>query len=129
MPPGVRVRPEIRARVPLGSMAYDKQLASRVRALLRGEAAMSEKPMFGALVVQLDGNMAVAVSDGGLLVRVGPGAVDDALTLPGTAPARMGSRAMRGWVAVERAVLGGERELRAWVQRGASFARTLPPKA
>jgi TfoX/Sxy family transcriptional regulator of competence genes len=109
-------------------MAYDEVLAMRVRALLDGEAGVSERPMFGALVVQVDGNMAVAVSDGGLLARVGTGAIADALTLPGTAPARMGSRAMKGWVAVGVDALAGESDLRAWVQRGVSFARTLPSK-
>ena len=109
-------------------MAYDEDLAARVRALLTGEPGVGERRMFGARVMQIDGNMAGAVSSGGLMVRVGAGAVEDAVTLPGTARATMGERAMKGWVAVERTVLAGERELRAWVQRGVSFARTLPPK-
>lgn len=109
-------------------MAYDEELAGRVRGLVAGEPGLQERPMFGALVTMLDGNMAVAVAARGLMVRVGPGAVGDVLTLPGARPSRMGSRAMRGWVLVDRAVLGGEAALRAWVQRGVSFARTLPPK-
>jgi TfoX/Sxy family transcriptional regulator of competence genes len=109
-------------------MPYDEELANRVRRLLHREHGVQERRMFGALVTLLDGNMAVAVAADGLMVRVGPGAVGDVLTLPGAQPSRMGSRAMRGWVAVDRAVLGGESALRAWVQRGVSFARTLPPK-
>ena len=109
-------------------MAYDEELAGRVRGLLSGEAGVQERRMFGALVTLLDGNMAVAVAARGLMVRVGPGAVGDVLTLPGAQPSRMGSRAMRGWVLVDRKVLGSESALRGWVQRGVSFAKTLPSK-
>jgi hypothetical protein len=100
-------------------MAYDQALADRVRTLLPGAA---EKAMFGALVFMLDGNMAVAANQDGLMVRVGEDGVDEALAA-GARPFAMGGRTMKGWVVVDP----GD-DLPAWVDRGAAFARSLPAK-
>ena len=111
-------------------MAYDERLAERVRDLLAGEAGLTEQRMFGGLSFLLHGNLAVAVSSrGGLLVRVGPDAFDEALERPGTSPMEMGSRQMKGWVFVALEELGRKRELAAWVGRGTRFAASLPPKS
>ena len=111
-------------------MAYDERLAERVRDLLAGEAGLTEQRMFGGLSFLLHGNLAVAVSSrGGLLVRVGPHAFDEALERPGTSPMEMGSRQMKGWVFVALEELGRKRELAAWVGRGTRFAASLPPKS
>ena len=111
-------------------MAYDERLAERVRDLLAGEAGLTEQRMFGGLSFLLHGNLAVAVSSrGGLLVRVGPDAFDEALERPGTSPMEMGSRQMKGWVFVAPEELGRKRELAAWVGRGTRFAASLPPKS
>ena len=110
-------------------MAYDERLAARVRELLAGERGLSEKRMFGGLAFLIDGNMAVAVSSqGGLLVRVGADAFDDALARKGASPMEMRGRVMAGWVRVVPEVLGRKPQLESWVGRGVGFARTLPPK-
>jgi TfoX/Sxy family transcriptional regulator of competence genes len=110
-------------------MAYDERLAERVRELLAGERGLSEQRMFGGLAFLTDGNLAVAVSSqGGLLVRVGPDAFDDALARQGASPMEMRGRVMAGWVRVVPEVLGSKRQLESWVKRGVAFARTLPPK-
>ncbi len=110
-------------------MAYDERLAERVRELLAGERGVTEQRMFGGLSFLLGGNLAVAVSSrGGLLVRVGQDAFDEALERPGTSPMEMGGRLMKGWVFVASKELGTKRRLGAWVGRGARFARSLPPK-
>jgi TfoX/Sxy family transcriptional regulator of competence genes len=105
-------------------MAYDEELAERIRALLAGQAGVTEKKMFGGLAFLVDGNMAVAASgQGGMLVRVDPDE-SDALVASGKASLmEMGGRTMRGWLRVEP---GGE--LEAWVERGTAYARSLPAK-
>jgi TfoX/Sxy family transcriptional regulator of competence genes len=85
--------------------------------------------MFGGLAFLLDGNMAVAVSTRGLLVRVGPDAADGALAKPGATEMKMGQRVMRGWILVDPDTLRAKRQLDPWVSQGVSFARTLPPKS
>ena len=110
-------------------MPYDEDLANRVREQLAGEAAVTERPMFGGLAFLLHGNMSVAVSThGGLLVRVGPDAAPAALGHPHARQAEMRGRSMRGWVRVAPEGLRTRRQVAAWVDRGTRFAATLAPK-
>ncbi|HVM58330.1 MAG TPA: TfoX/Sxy family protein [Gaiellaceae bacterium] len=110
-------------------MAYDEKLAARIRSLVDGEPAVVEKKMFGGLGFIVGGNMAVAAtSDGGLLVRVGPAESDE---LVRTTPAEtmvMRGREMRGWLTVAADAVTTKKALAAWVDRGVSYARSLPPK-
>jgi TfoX/Sxy family transcriptional regulator of competence genes len=110
-------------------MAYDEDLANRIRELLAGETAITEKKMFGGLAFLLGGNMAVAASgQGGLLVRIDPADTDACLKRPHVSLMEMGGRSMDGWIRVAPEGLGTKRELASWVERGRAFARTLPPK-
>ena len=111
-------------------MAYDEELANRVRELVAKEKGLTEQPMFGGLAMLLNGNMAVAVRGkaGGLLVRVDPAKADTALAEPGADEMVMRGKAMRGWITVEASACRKPADLKRWVARGVSFARTLPPK-
>jgi TfoX/Sxy family transcriptional regulator of competence genes len=110
-------------------MAYDLDLAERIRELLTGEP-VQEKKMFGGLAFLLHGNMSVAASgQGGLMVRVDPADTDALLAEPGAAEFDMGGRGpMKGWLRVSAEVLDDDETLGAWVSRGVAYARTLPPK-
>jgi TfoX/Sxy family transcriptional regulator of competence genes len=110
-------------------MAYDEELAHRVRELMAGEPGLTEKRMFGGLAFLLDGNMSVGISSqGGLMVRVDPDATDDLLSRPHTRPFEMRGRSMAGWIRVAPEGLATKRQLNPWVRRGVAFARTLPAK-
>ena len=110
-------------------MPYDRELAERIRALVGGEPAIAEKAMFGGLAFLVDGNMAVAASgQGGLLVRVDPAETDVLIAAPGVQLFEMGGRSMRGWVSVDDQQLQTTEALARWVERGLSFARSLPAK-
>lgn len=111
-------------------MAYDHELADRVRALLAGASGVAEQRMFGGLAFLINGNMAVAASgEGGLLVRTDPeesaALIDDELVRPMV----MRGRPMRGWLRVDAAAVHDPGELERWVERGVSYARSLPAKA
>jgi len=111
-------------------VAYDQEIAGRIRDLLAGEDRLSEQPMFGGLAFLVNGNMAVAVSgQGGLLVRVDPDEAEAWIDDERVTPMVMRGREMRGWlrVATEPADPTG-RKLELWVSRGFRYARTLPPK-
>jgi hypothetical protein len=106
-------------------MAYDEELADRIRALVPGDAV--EKRMFGGLAFLVGGHMAVAASShGGLLVRVDP--QDGFEREPHAAPLEMGGRSMAGWLRVDAEGVQGDEELATWVQRGVGYASSLPPK-
>jgi TfoX/Sxy family transcriptional regulator of competence genes len=110
-------------------MAYDENLAHRIRALLAEEDGVTEKAMFGGLAFLVGGNMAVGISSTAeLMVRVGRDATDDALSRPHSRLFDMTGRPMKGWILVSREGVKTKRELAPWVERGVRFARTLPAK-
>ena len=110
-------------------MAHDEQLADRIRRLLGSRADLSEKKMFGGLAFLIGGNMAIAASgQGGILVRVDP---EESDTLVATTPAElmeMRGRSMAGWLRVDTADVADDAKLGEWVDRGAGYAASLPPK-
>ena len=110
-------------------MAYDEQLAGRIRELLDGEIDVTEQRMFGGLAFLVRGNMAVAASgQGGVLVRVDPATSDSLLATTTARPMEMRGREMRGWLRVDESGVGTEDQLAVWVTRGTTYARTLPAK-
>ena len=110
-------------------MAYDEELAERIRTLLGDRAGLTEKKMFGGLAFLIGGNMAIAASgQGGILVRVDPEESDE---LVATTPAElmeMRGRSMAGWLRVHAPDVADDGTLREWVERGAGYAASLPPK-
>jgi TfoX/Sxy family transcriptional regulator of competence genes len=110
-------------------VAYDEDLADRIRELIVSESGVTEKKMFGGLAFLIGGNMAVAASgQGGVLVRVDPALSD---TLVATTNARlmeMRGRSMRGWLRVDAEGLRTKRQLAKWVELGTTYARSLPAK-
>ena len=109
-------------------MAYDEELARRIRELVAGEPGLEEKKMFGGLGFMVGGNMAVAASgQGGLLVRVDPEESESLVASTPAYPMEMRGRQMAGWLRVDSEHVAGA-ELAAWVERGVACARSLPKK-
>jgi hypothetical protein len=110
-------------------MAYDEELAHRIRELLGGEARLTEKKMFGGLAFLIGGNMAVAASgQGGVLVRVDPARSDGLVASTNARPMQMRGREMQGWLRVAPDDVRTKRQLARWVTLGATYARSLPVK-
>jgi len=110
-------------------MAYDEELAGRIRALVAGEAGVTEMKMFGGLAFLVGGNMAVAASgQGGLLVRVAPAESDAIVAASNARPMEMRGRQMAGWLRVEAADVADAADLAHWVGLGTAFAGSLPAK-
>ena len=115
----------------LTPMAYDEQLADRIRQVLSdlGVDDVREQKMFGGLAFLIGGHMAVAASrEGGVLLSVDRGNTDALLELPHTRPMVMRGREMAGWVRVDPAGVRTKRQLAPWVKRGVDHVRALPPK-
>src|SRR6185437_6639711 len=110
-------------------MAYDEDLAYRIRELVAAERAVEEKRMFGGLAFLINGNMSVAASgQGGLLVRVPPDETDRLVAREHVQPMVMAGREARGWVRVSTDGVKTKRQLQSWVNRGVGYAKSLPPK-
>ena len=110
-------------------MAYDEELAARIRDLVADEPGLTEQKMFGGLAFLIGGNMAVAASgQGGLLVRVDPEESEAIVASSPARPMEMRGREMAGWLRVDAEDVRTKSELAAWVDRGTSYARSLPAK-
>jgi TfoX/Sxy family transcriptional regulator of competence genes len=111
-------------------VAYDEDLANRIRELVAAERGLTEKKMFGGLAFLLNGNMAVAASgQGGILVRVDPKASARLLSTTSAEPMVMRGRSMDGWLRVGPDHVRQKRQLARWVERGIAYARSLPRKS
>ena len=110
-------------------MAYDEDLADRIRAVLEGEVGLSEKRMFGGLAFLIDGKMALSAdSKGAMLLRVDPERAEELVRDPAADRYEMRGREMNGWLRIDPLGLATEADLERWVDIGLSFARSLPPK-
>jgi TfoX/Sxy family transcriptional regulator of competence genes len=110
-------------------VAFDEDLADRIRELVVGEPDVTEQRMFGGLAFLVGGNMSVAASgQGGLMVRVDPEDTDALLAKPHAQRFEMRGRPMRGWLRVDPEGVRTKGELEPWVKRGVAYARSLPSK-
>ena len=109
-------------------MAYDESLADRVRDALSARADLSERKMFGGIAFMVGGNMAVGVIEDDLMVRLDPADAEQALTEPHTRPMDFTGKPMRGMLFVDSEGMASDEDLAGWVDAGADFAASLPPK-
>jgi hypothetical protein len=110
-------------------MAYDEDLAARIRDILAAEPGLAEKRMFGGLAFLINGHMAVgASSKGGLLLRVDPARTGDLLAPPHVGRFVMRGREMEGWLRVDPEAADTVERLTEWVGLGVAYVRSLPPK-
>jgi TfoX/Sxy family transcriptional regulator of competence genes len=109
-------------------MAYDEALAERVRELITLREDVTERKMFGGIAWMLAGNMACGVLGDELIVRLDPEDAERALAEPHTRPFDFTGRPARNMAMVAPAGTAADAELAAWVDAGADFAASLPPK-
>ena len=110
-------------------MAYDEDLADRIRALVADESELTEQRMFGGLAFLIGGNMVVAASgQGGMLVRVDPAESDTIVATTNARPMEMRGKPMQGWLRIDSENLATKRQLTGWVSVGTTYGRSLPPK-
>jgi len=110
-------------------MAYDEELAERLRAVLAREKGLTEKRMFGGLAFLLGGHMAVAASGkGGLLLRCDPAVTETLVTEPGAGRFVMRGKEMDGWLYVAPDAVEDDAALQRWISHGVDYVRGLPPK-
>lgn len=108
-------------------MAYDEDLADRIRAAVQDVDGVTEKKMFGGLGFMVAGNMAVAASgQGGLMVRCDPAASEELVTREGASRMEMRGKEMAGWLRVTTDAVTDDGALQDWVDVGVAHARSLP---
>ncbi|MBM3269184.1 MAG: TfoX/Sxy family protein [Candidatus Sericytochromatia bacterium] len=109
-------------------MAYDEKLAERIRKVLPPDESIVERKMFGGVAWMIRGNMFVGIVKNDLMVRVGKEGNAAALAQPHARPMDFSGKPMDGYVYVAPPGVASDKDLAAWVDRGATFALSLPPK-
>jgi len=109
-------------------VAYDAELAERVRAVVATEPGLTERRMFGSLAFLVGGRLAVGAGRDGLLLRCDPAETETLAREPHVGRFVMRGREMTGWLQVDPAAVADDDALRTWVDRGVAYARSLPPK-
>jgi TfoX/Sxy family transcriptional regulator of competence genes len=110
-------------------VAYDEELANRIRELIGGEPGLTEKKMFGGLAFLVGGHMAVGASgQGGILVHVDPAESEKLVARGNARLMEMRGRELKGWIRVDAEDLRTKRQLARWVDLGVRYARSLPAK-
>lgn len=110
-------------------MAYDTELADRLRAVLSDEPTLAERAMFGGVAFLVNGHLAVAASGhGGLLLRCDPEHTEDLVDPPQVDRFEMRGRPLTGWLRVDTAAVAEDADLQRWVAHGVGYAASLPPK-
>ena len=109
-------------------MAYDEELAERIRGLLPG-VPVTEKKMFGGLAFLVGGNMAVAASGkGGIMLRCDPADSEKLVAEPGASRMEMRGKEMDGWLRIALDAVEEDPVLRKWIDIGVGYAASLPAK-
>lgn len=109
-------------------MAYDEQLANRVRDALSPRRTVGEKKMFGGICFMLSGHMACGIVDDKLMVRLAPEDAVARLAEPHVKPMDFTGRPLKGFVYVERGGTKTAAQLKVWIERAAAFSESLPAK-
>lgn len=109
-------------------MAYNEDLADRVRTSLEGHPGVTERKMFGGICFMIYGNMCCGVTNDDFMVRVGADSHESSLTLPHARPMDFTGRPMKGMVFVGAEGINDDRSLVGWIERGIDFAKSLPKK-
>lgn len=110
-------------------MAYDEELAARIRAAVAGEGGLDERRMFGGLAFLVHGHMAVAaIGQGGLMLRIDPTDAESLVDGHQVTRMEMRGRELAGWLRVSAEAVATDEALAGWVGRGVAYVRTLPPK-
>ncbi len=109
-------------------MAYDTKLCERIRAQLKGTRGLEEKKMFGGVGFMINGNMACGVQKDDLVIRINPDKHGETMKRPHTKPFMARGRSMAGWILISPEGCKTDQALVDWIQMGAGFAKSLPPK-
>jgi TfoX/Sxy family transcriptional regulator of competence genes len=109
-------------------MAFDEALADRIRDVVASRSELSERKMFGGIAFMLAGNMAVGVIGEDLMVRLDPVDAENALQEPHTRPMDFTGKPAKNMVYVDAEGTASDEDLAAWVEAGADYATSLPPK-
>jgi TfoX/Sxy family transcriptional regulator of competence genes len=108
-------------------MAYDEELADRIRNAIPSDTDVAERKMFGGLAFLLNGHMFAGIVDHELMIRLGHAAAQRALERDHVREMDFTGRPMKNMIFIQPAGLHGP-ALKQWITAAADHARAMPPK-
>ncbi len=109
-------------------MAFDEEVADRVRGAVASHDGLSERKMFGGLCLMVNGNMFAGIIGDELMLRVGPQRFEELLAKPGARPMDFTGRPMNGYLYVSPHAFATDKALSTWLEDALGFVETLPAK-
>lgn len=97
-------------------MAYNLNLAEKIRIRLADIPNMEEKEMFGGIAFMNKGKMCVGIIKDDLMCRIDPALYESALEKNGCREMDFTGRPMRGWVIVEEAGFSRPKDFEFWIE-------------
>lgn len=102
-------------------MAYNEELANRMREIFSGKGQVEEKEMFGGLCFMLNGKMCAGIIKEEMMLRVAPESHESLVELPGCRSMDFTKRPMKGYVYVSQDVLSNKKELQKWIELAITY--------
>ena len=109
-------------------MAFDEDLAARVRERLARTKGIEEKKMFGGIAFMIRGHMSVGIVKDALMVRVGADEHEKLLRRPHARPMDFTGRPLKGFLFVDSPGLESDTDLERWIAHGVDYAASIPAK-
>jgi TfoX/Sxy family transcriptional regulator of competence genes len=109
-------------------MAYDENLADRIRESLQHKKGVVEKKMFGGVAFMLKDKMFCGIVKEELMLRVLEIRERKALDEPHVRPMDFTGRPMKGFIYVAPAGFKSKKALDAWLDLGVEYVMNSPPK-
>lgn len=109
-------------------MAYDEQLAERIRGYFRRRKGVAAKRMFGGLCFMLNGHMCCGIEKDRLMVRVVPDRYETLLKKPHAREMDFTGKPLKGSLFVSEAGYRTAAGLKSWLDEAVECAKSKPPK-
>ena len=106
----------------------DTELVERIRKIVKRRKDCTEQKMFGGIAFMINGNMCVGPWKGSLVVRLDKAKHEETQALPNVKPMDITGRVMKGWALITPEGIEEDDDLKAWIQRGIKYVKTLPAK-
>ena len=110
-------------------MAYNQNLADRIRERLSELPNVVEKEMMGGLTFMYNDKMCVGIIKDEMMCRIDPNLYETALEKQGCKPMEFTGRAMKGWVLLEETGMASRQDFEYWITLALAFNSKAPKAA
>ena len=97
-------------------MAYNLNLAEKIRMRLADIPNMEEKEMFGGIAFMINDKMCVGVDKDAMMLRCDPAMTDELLTKKGARQFDLTGKPMKGWLLIDEEGTKNKKDFDFWIK-------------